>query len=149
MKINFNNPNIDVSKTGRSVQKPAAGADFKSLLNDSLAGKTAANGPAQSMPPSMAIGSLLQVKAGVDAASVLDRIDTFLDVLDQYRSGLADPRVTLKQLYPLIQKIDTEKQHLSAMNDHLGEGDRLKGIIEDVLVTASQELAKFNRGEYV
>ena len=81
--------------------------------------------------------------------SPVDRIERFLDVLEQYRCQLGDPNCTLKQIQPLMDQIGTEKQMLQSLLEELPEGQPLKDVLNRALVTASTETLKFNRGDYI
>ena len=81
--------------------------------------------------------------------SAIDRIEKMIDLLDRYRHMLADPRMNLKQLDPIIGEIARENDNLTALADSLPDDDDLKNIIDRTMVTASLEVAKFYRGDYL
>ena len=84
-----------------------------------------------------------------ETITTLNRVQNFLELLDTYRQRLADPQVTLRGIEALIQDIEKEKEQLSVVLDSLPKADRLKDILKQTLVTASLEIIKFNRGDYI
>ena len=56
--------------------------------------------------------------------------------------------MSLNELNPLIQMMDMEKMDLISAMDSLPDGDGLKDILNETLITASLEVAKFKRGDY-
>jgi hypothetical protein len=79
----------------------------------------------------------------------VERVDNLLNLLDDYRNQLADPQVTLRSIEPVMKMIDREKEQLSSVLDSLTEEDGLKDIVNRTLVTASLEVMKYNRGDYI
>ena len=84
----------------------------------------------------------------MDKKFALDRIEDFIGLLDQYHKKLSDPRVSLKNIDPIIREIDLAKENLTPVLDSLPEGEKLKNILNQALVTASLEVSKFYRGDY-
>jgi hypothetical protein len=82
-------------------------------------------------------------------ASVIDRIENMIDLLDRYRYNLADSRMNLKQLDPIIGEIARENENLAVLADSLHNNDDLKNILDRTMVTASLEVTKFYRGDYL
>jgi hypothetical protein len=81
--------------------------------------------------------------------SAVDRIENMIDLLDRYRHKLADPQMNLKQLDPIIGEIARENDNLAVLADSLPENDDLKNILDRTMVTASLEVTKFYRGDYL
>ena len=79
----------------------------------------------------------------------MDRIENMIDLLDQYRHKLADPQMNLKQIDPIINDIARENDSLATLADSLPAADELKAILERTMVTASLEVTKFYRGDYL
>jgi hypothetical protein len=85
----------------------------------------------------------------LDSQITLDRVENLIDLLDQYRQKLSDPRITLKKIDPLIREIDQQKEKLAPVLDSLPDGEKLRDIVNKTLVTASLEITKFYRGDYI
>jgi hypothetical protein len=57
--------------------------------------------------------------------------------------------MTLRSIEPVMKMIDKEKEQLSSVLDSLTEEDGLKDIVNRTLITASLEVMKYNRGDYI
>jgi uncharacterized protein YhaN len=79
----------------------------------------------------------------------IERLDHLLNLLDDYRKQLADAQVTLRRIEPLMNTIEKEKEQLSSVLDSLASEDGLKDIVNRTLITASLEVMKYNRGDYI
>ena len=77
------------------------------------------------------------------------RVERYLDLLDDYRRQLADPRVSLKGLDAMVREMEAGKDALAPALGSLPEGDGIKDILNRTLVTASLEIIKFRRGDYL
>ncbi|MCK5418368.1 MAG: hypothetical protein KAI93_07680, partial [Desulfobacterales bacterium] len=75
--------------------------------------------------------------------------ENLLNLLENYRQQLENPNVTLRTLEPVMNTIAKEKDQLSAVLDSMPNEDRLKDILNQTLITASLEVIKFNRGDYI
>jgi hypothetical protein len=84
-----------------------------------------------------------------DKNITVERIHNFLNLLDNYRQQLSDPQVTLRTLEPVMNTIAKEKDQLSGLLESLPNEDGLKHILNQTLITASLEVIKFNRGDYI
>ena len=78
-----------------------------------------------------------------------DRVEGFLDVLEGYRQQLADPHRTLRDIQPWVRKMETEVEKLKPSLQSLSEADGMRAILDQTLITATVEIHKFNRGDYV
>jgi len=134
-------------ETGRTDQ-PVKGA-FNSLLDQ--AARTDSE-PGGKTVPLQAPGSIKGVSFNplldVNSLSIPDRAENFLNLLDSYRDMLADPAVSLKEIGPVMEKLTAEKQRLQQIMGTLPAGDELRTILNELLVAASLEEVKFNKGDY-
>jgi len=80
---------------------------------------------------------------------VIERTEKILDILEEYQNRLLDPHSTLRDIYPLIEKMETEKEALTPVLDSLQPGDGLRRILTEVLIASNVEVIKFNRGDYL
>jgi hypothetical protein len=97
-----------------------------------------------SFPPLTELGNPFQTQA-----RSLQTADQVLRVLEEYQKSLADPEVSLKNLYPMIQSLSAEIQGVSQDAEKLPANDPLKRILREMGILAAVEVEKFNRGEYV
>lgn len=84
-----------------------------------------------------------------DKTGVVETVENLLDLLEDYRRQLMTPECQLKDLDALVQKLDKQQKRLTPVMEKLPEGDELKTILNESLVTASVELFKFRRGDYL
>jgi len=83
-------------------------------------------------------------------AAFLEQSERVLDLLDDFAQALADPQKTLRDLGPLVQKMEGEVKRLEAAPDSEGDSDQsLSRLINDVSLLASVALMKFHRGDYL
>ena len=103
--------------------------------------------------PSRFINPLSQVQQKPSFApkrqDTIKRIENLLEILEKYRQQLADPGVTLKEIDPIIKNMISENDNLAPVLDSLPDGDGLKDIANKTLLTASLEVTKFYRGDYI
>jgi exonuclease VII small subunit len=141
--------NVQPAKTNKG--KMTSGVDFGAILKEKIANSSPQPAGISSAP--LTTNSALPVQMDVVSRpqnfSPADRIEGLLDLLDDYRSKLADSQETLKDIHSLISQIEEEKEQLTPVLDSLTDGDELKNILNQTLVTASLEVIKFNRGDYI
>ena len=78
-----------------------------------------------------------------------DSIEDMINLLDRYRKKLADPHINMKQIDPFIQEMTREIGNLASLLESLPADDGLRNILNHTLVTASLEISKFYRGDYI
>jgi len=129
---------------------PAIGDKFGDILKETI-GHT--NQEAAGSRQTAFVNPLagIQPKATVELNRqiALDHVGNLIDLLDQYRQKLSDPRITLKKMDPIIKAIDQQKDKLAPVLDSLPNDEKLKDIVNKTLVTASLEITKFYRGDYI
>lgn len=82
-------------------------------------------------------------------ANLLDHGDRILNLLDIYRRELTDPAKTLKDIEPLVAKIEKETSLIEAETANKVHNDELGGLIKDLVVTSNVAVLKFYRGDYI
>jgi hypothetical protein len=132
-------------ETPASVPASAPGG-FGEILKSSLSG---ASGPAAAAAPGGALRVQFTPVGPTPADSAAARLEGFLDLMDEYRSKLADPRVSLKGLDPLVRSLEQGRDALAPLAGSLPEGDGLKEILNRTLVTTEVEIMRFRRGDYL
>ena len=80
--------------------------------------------------------------------SDVQAMERFLDSLEDYQKGLADPQCNLRDLQPALERLEREQRHLSHWADITPEDNPLKHIIDEGLVTATLETGRFRSGVY-
>ena len=113
----------------------------------------AAASPAAAEPvaAAMSLPAALQIRAAdpVSAAAAANRVESVLDLLEDYRQKLGDPRVELKALDRAVREVEKGMEALKPAAGGLPENDGLKEIVNRALVAASVEIVKFRRGDYL
>ena len=69
--------------------------------------------------------------------------------MEEYSVKLSRQGVSLKELSPLISKMEAETEGMMLLSESLPPGDGIKEILDDVLIRSSVETIKFNRGDYL
>ena len=151
MKINRSDEIIKNSFTEKPIRREQDQKDdFKNVLKASVERST--HHPEKIKSSSLANPvSAIQFHplSPVNKRVTLERVDNFLNLLDNYRYQLADPQVTLRDIEPVINRIAKEKEQLSSVMESLPNEDKLKDIVNRTLIAASIEVLKYNRGDYI
>ena len=151
MKIDGNKEIIKSSYPDKSQRsEKASNTDFKNILKESVEKSSSSatqTRPLSSINPLAAVG--FKPELPVDKFSAINQAENLIDLLDDYRKQLADPAITLRSIEPLMNMIIKEKEQLSSLLDSIPNDDGLKDIVNRTLITASLEVIKFNRGEYI
>ena len=151
MKIhNHENPLNTVFPGTKSAPQPPAEKAFDTILKESV---DKVNKEDTKVQPTTFISPLNGIQkitsSEDDQRSAIDRIENLIGLLDQFRHQLADPSTTLKTMDPTIRKIDQERDKLAPALESISEDEDLKHILNQTLVTASLEVSKFYRGDYI
>jgi hypothetical protein len=151
MKIIGNNEIIKSNypdKSQRSEQ--GSKTDFKNILKESVEKSGPQATPIQSpslVDPLSSVG--FQPELPKDKFFTINRVENLINLLDDYRKQLADPAITLRSIEPVMKTIVKEKDQLSSLLDSMPNEEGLKDIVNRTLITASLEVIKFNRGDYI
>ena len=87
--------------------------------------------------------------APVGKEVIVEHVDRFINVLENYQQKLAEPGATLKDIDRIVSDLSHQKNFLTPMLDSLPKGDELRDIVNEALVMASREILKFERGDYI
>jgi hypothetical protein len=83
-------------------------------------------------------------------AAFLEQGERVLDLLDDFAQALGDPQKTLRELEPLVLKMEGEAKPLELAPDSEGGSDQsLSRLMSDVSLLANVTLVKFRRGDYL
>ena len=70
--------------------------------------------------------------------------------MDGYAKELADPSKTLKDIAPLVKRIQDEIHLMGPeTSERSGDDKVLTGLIQELKVTANVAMLKFERGDYL
>ena len=134
----------------RAKAQPPAGKEFDAILKETVKNSTTAGlAPSQTtfinpLPALQPASSSLS-----DHQSAANSIEDMINLLDGYREKLANPRITMKQIDPVIREMTREIENLAPVLDLLPADEGLRNILNQTLVTVSLEISKFYRGDYI
>lgn len=141
-------PDPPVARSHRATE--AATTDFQSILTHTLDRLADSQQPgAVSRPFAASSARPLAMPTTDPVLSLTDRLDRLVDRLDSYRQKLADPQATLRSIEPLVNDIAALARKLAPELNSADQTGPLGDILRHALVTASAEITRFNRGEYV
>jgi hypothetical protein len=151
MKIDNNDPIMKgLHPQGTAKSRPAGEQEFGKILKETVENTQKPDaGPRQTAFVNPLASVWRTARGSADPEFAIDRIENMIDLLDQYRHKLADPQMNLKQIDPIINEIALENDSLASLADSLPAADELKGLLERTMVTASLEVTKFYRGDYL
>jgi hypothetical protein len=102
------------------------------------------------LPPAAPLNFLSDLK---DPAQIrlkgIQSTEKTLDMLEQYQKAMANPNLSLKNIYPLIQSLSQELQGLNVLSEKLSPSDPLRPILTNTGIVSAVEIEKFHRGEYI
>ena len=151
MKIDNNDPIMKgLHPQGTAKSRPAGEQEFCRILKETVENTQKSDAGLRQTAFVNPLASVWRTARGsADPEFAIDRIENMIDLLDQYRHKLADPQMNLKQIDPIINEIAWENDSLASLADSLPAADELKGLLERTMVTASLEVTKFYRGDYL
>ena len=133
-----------------SKNEKAQGKGFKAVLKNEVEKSSNVISQNQKMPSISSISPVqLNMLSPTQNKSIIERVENLLNILDEYQEKLKDPGISLKEIDPIIKQMEREKKNLAPVLDSIVEGDGLKNILNQTLVTSSLETIKFNRGDYI
>ncbi len=124
--------------------------EFDKILNEKLNGvNKAVESPACRPVDRLNRVSAMLLRSAMDKKEVISKVAKFMDVVEEYSEKLSHPEITLKEISPLISKIEKETQHLKSISQALSPDDEIKSLLDEALIRSSVEVIKFNRGDYI
>lgn len=142
----------EISAEKKKAIHPSAEGTFETLLKKAVDGSDASQGEGSSIffPTVTCTGLIgIQPPAAARWVETIDRAEKLLTLLDDYSSKLTDPRYTLREIHGLVVEMEREKDLLLPLVESMPEGDPARDLLNRVLVTATVESIKFNRGDYL
>jgi len=145
MKIHGNDEYLKVLGIENRFTSPTSGADgFGNILKHTLDSASAPE-------PLSTTSNCTQIKSlePVFNDPIMQRLEGLLDLLEGYCQKLSNPRVNLKGLESTLQQLEQGRDALAPSVGALSENDGLKDILNRALITASLEIVRFKRGDYL
>jgi hypothetical protein len=150
MKIDNHDQIVKTLKPEETTRsQPAGDREFGKILNETIEETPRSDaGHRQTVFVNPFTGVRLSPQESPDPNFTIGRIESMIDLLESYRQELADPQVNLKQMDAIIQNISRENDSLASLADSMPD-DEIKHILNHTMVTASLEVTKFYRGDYL
>ncbi len=132
---------MDINKIDHSYQEKVG----------SSTGKTKENGFKKVFDQKMnEINGTLPQNLLEGKTNVLKQGDKILNLLDDYGRVLTDPAMTLKEIEPLVERIEEEVSLFEMEAAQAGHDDKiLDQLTHDLATTAQVALFKFHRGDFL
>ena len=135
--------------------KPGKGSNFEDILNASINKASSppvssdnANITAMENFPKLSLVQSNRPQT-LNRDQLVDKIDHFLNLLEDYAAKLEDANVDMHELHPLVSNIKKENQYLKTQLPQLDIDDHLALILKSTLDAAEKELHNFETGCYV
>lgn len=142
MKIDPNTMIGTVTGKRSDIRTPAAGGSaFERVLNGIQ--KTESAKKAHSLHPAPGVSPSPQT---FQAMSVSERA---VDLLDAYARALVDPKLSLKDIAPMMDEMESVRSAVAQAGSLLSDNDPLKGIMSEVESALNAELMRFRRGDLI
>ena len=142
---------LESGSIGNTEKTDAAAPDeFKKILQQSMNQAPGETATSAALPPLQTLSpTSFDIAVGLDKAMNVERVEGFLNVLDQYQQQLANPMVGLKEMNPVVERMESEIDGILPLLESLPEGDKMKDILNRAVITSSVEIMKFRRGDYL
>ncbi len=149
MEIDTNGPILmsECFELNKDTEKPLNNEFEKILKKLTKNPEDAEDGKIQAINKTSAIP--LSPFLPVGESSVIENAEKMLDILDEYQQKLANPKTRLREISPLIDKLEMDKEGLLSAVNSLHVGEELKHILNNMVIISSIEIIKFSRGDYV
>jgi len=150
MKIvkNENLESVDVKKDLKGNM--LSGVKFDDILQEAIKSASISKNKSIGSPP---VCSMSDVPFGIishtEKTPLIERVEGFLDIFEDYQRRLGDSHVSVKDLYPFITRLEDETKNLVPFLSSLPEGDEVRDIINRILINTTVEIARFQRGDYL
>ena len=93
--------------------------------------------------------SRLNESIGEFESGEVEKVEQFFNLLESYSKALSDPKMNLRDIAPLIESIESEKEKLAGLGERLPDGHVLKDLVNKAAILSTVEMLKFNRGDYL
>ena len=127
--------------------KRSGGKKFDAVLQDNLKAVSPEQLKNARVTEPQKVASVLL--PAIDREEVVARVINFLDIMDEYAQKLGNPNITLKEIAPLIAKIEDQNNELKLLAESLPPFDSMRPLLDEVLIRSSVEVIKYNRGDYM
>ncbi len=151
MEIDTNDPVLmSVCPEVDKKAEKSSGSEFGKIFEDLIENKDKIDSGGEKAPLINKISAIqLSPFLPVGENSIIESAEKMLDMLDEYQRKLANPEATLREISPLVNKLEMDKEGLVSAVNSFNVGEELKDILSHMVIISSIEIIKFKRGEYV
>ncbi|MBW2567979.1 MAG: hypothetical protein JRD93_00205 [Deltaproteobacteria bacterium] len=126
------------------------GNKFEDILQQTINKSSSSENQIMMLPPVQNISNIrFDIISNIDKAQNIERVEKFLDVLENYQKKLEDPSVKLKEMHPFVANMKNQADNMLPLLNSLPDEDGIKDILNRALVTSTVEAIKFNKGDYI
>ncbi len=157
MKIN-ETQHGQVAGTGTQKNRTSGGEGRFQEIMEQAVQKEAAGGAGVRQPAGVPIPEGVQIIPGLERVRsvqaedarerLLADIRETLDLVDHYARALGDPSLSPDEMRPLVEHLEGRIDGLRQMEADPAVPGELRGVVSDLAITLSTEVAKFGRGDY-
>jgi len=123
--------------------------NFGAILDETIADTSKTDTGTRKSPMVESISEIqFDSSPPLNETPIIERTEKLLDTLNNYREKLQNPEISLEDIYPLVTEMEMKNESLTSAFNSLPDGDGLKDILNETMITSSLEVAKFNRGDY-
>ena len=137
-----------IIESQRGMKDKKVDTPFKDILKSKI-------GSADTLSATKAysIGKTLPLLVGKNflppKEQIVSKVEELINVLERYQARLSDPLNNMKDLHPLIEKIEKGVDELTDLLDLIPPEDRLYPILSEAIIIGTTELGRYKRGEYI
>lgn len=154
---------LSIIQGKKGKREEVSGLNFQQLLKEAHSNSSQVSSTTSSRPPGG--GSEIQAHPPFPGSSAgfipglpelsssqsqgTRAAENSLNLLEKYQKAIADQRISLKEIAPLIQSLSQEVNRLTQMSEELSPSDPLQKILTEIQILSSVEMERFNRGDYI
>jgi hypothetical protein len=79
---------------------------------------------------------------------IADQVEQLIDTMEAYQQKLIDNDATLKEIQPLMDKMASHHERLSAISKGVDDQEKLGAVVNQSLMLSSMEMTRYNSGFY-
>ncbi len=86
---------------------------------------------------------------GHSASPAFEQAESLLGVLSRYQAYLVEPKISLREMEPLVGELEGARDSLVETLKSLPEGSEERSLLEEAAIISTVETMKFRRGDYI
>lgn len=130
------------------VNKPASTATPSTAFADVLK-KSMGTESSHSVAASGAINPIIPPLMAPSTSEIYRSTERMLDTMEQYQQLLENSRVNMRGIGAVLGTLKEEISTLAPLVDIMPEGDPIKAIARETLMTAAKEVTRYDGGAYI